>query len=55
MGRKGNKRSLKRLATPGFLKIERKRRSAGKYFINSRPGAHSKAFCLPFVYVHYKG
>ena len=51
MGRKGNKRVVKRLATPGFLQIERKRRGAGKYFIKARPGAHSKDFCLPLGHI----
>lgn len=51
MGSKGNKRHQKRLATPGHLQIARKERSAGAFFINPRPGAHSKNFCLPLGHV----
>lgn len=51
MGSKGNKRSLKRLATPGFLQIERKHRSSGKYFMKPRPGPHPKDFCLPLGHI----
>ncbi len=51
MGSKGNKRTIKRLATPGFLRIERKRRSAGKFFMNARPGPHKKEFCLPLSHI----
>ncbi len=51
MGSKGNKRHLKRLATPGHLQIARKERSAGSFFINARPGAHSKKFSLPLGHI----
>ncbi|MHA1585396.1 MAG: 30S ribosomal protein S4e [Promethearchaeota archaeon] len=51
MGSKGNKRYLKRLATPGHLQIARKERSAGNFFMKSRPGSHSKQFCLPLGHI----
>ena len=51
MGSKGNKRHQKRLATPGHLQIRRKDRSAGKFFLKSRPGPHPKDFCLPLGHV----
>ena len=51
MGSKGNKRHQKRLATSGFLQIKRKERSAGKFFMKTRPGPHPKNFCLPLGHV----
>ena len=51
MGSKGNKRHQKRLATPGHLQIPRKERTAGAFFINARPGAHSKKFSLPLGHI----
>ena len=51
MGSKGNKRYLKRLATPGFLRIDRKNRKSGKFFMKARPGSHTKQFCLPLGHI----
>ncbi len=48
MGRKGNKRSLKRLAAPRHIQVQRKH---GKWFINPRPGPHAKDFCLPLGHI----
>ena len=51
MGSKGNKRHLKRIATPGHLQIHRKERSIGNFFMKALPGAHPKKFCLPLGHV----
>lgn len=51
MGSKGNKRYLKRLATPGYLQIERKNRSSGKFFLKARPGPHPLRFSLPLGHI----
>ena len=51
MGNKGNRRHQKRIATPGFLQIPRKDHSKGKFFMKTRPGAHSKAYSLPLGHI----
>jgi small subunit ribosomal protein S4e len=48
MGSKGNKRHLKRLNTPGFLRIHRK---TNKFSLKPRPGPHPKQFCLSIGHV----
>ncbi|MCF2142042.1 MAG: 30S ribosomal protein S4e [Candidatus Lokiarchaeota archaeon] len=51
MGSKGNKRYLKRLASPGYLQIQRKNRKAGKFFLKARPGPHPFNFSLPLGHI----
>ncbi|MHA1776271.1 MAG: 30S ribosomal protein S4e [Promethearchaeota archaeon] len=51
MGSKGNKRYLKRLASPGYLQIQRKNRKAGKFFLKARPGPHPLRFSLPLGHI----
>jgi len=48
MGSKGNKRYLKRLNTPSYIHIEKKKY---KYFFNPSPGPHPKRFCLPLAHI----
>lgn len=48
MGSKGNKRYVKALNTPGFIRIQRKNQP---FFINSKSGPHSKRFCLPLGHI----
>lgn len=48
MGSKGNKRYVKALNTPGFIKIKRKDK---KFFINANAGPHAKRFCLPLGHI----
>ncbi|MHA1688577.1 MAG: 30S ribosomal protein S4e [Promethearchaeota archaeon] len=48
MTRYGGQKVLKRLNTPGFLKIQRKH---GKFFVKPSPGPHPSRFCLPLLHV----
>lgn len=48
MGRKGNTTYLKRLNSPGFWRIEKKRR---KYAGKPRAGAHPRENCFTLLYV----
>ncbi|MHA1673088.1 MAG: 30S ribosomal protein S4e [Promethearchaeota archaeon] len=51
MGSKGNKRYLKKLATPGYLQIQRKNRRTGKFFMKARPGPHPLRLNLPLGHI----
>jgi small subunit ribosomal protein S4e len=48
MGRKGERKVIKRLNTPKFLQIKRKH---GKYFIKASSGPHPSRFSLPLLHI----